>query len=71
VARHVKELKAFCRIMLQAGESRTVELSVPVNRLAYWDENLSDWTIEKTSYLAYVGSSSAVHDVTVLPFEVR
>ena len=36
VTRPVKELKGFRRISLHAGESRTVEMELPVAELAFW-----------------------------------
>ena len=36
VTRPVKELKGFRRISLRAGESRTVEMELPVAELAFW-----------------------------------
>ena len=36
VTRPVKELKGFERVSLRAGESRTVELEIPVADLAFW-----------------------------------
>ena len=35
VERAPKELKAFTRIALQPGETKTAQISVPVSRLAY------------------------------------
>ena len=36
VTRPVKELKAFERVTLKAGESRTLQMQVPVSDLAFW-----------------------------------
>lgn len=41
-----KELKAFKRVALRAGESKTVTLSVPVEQLKYWNEEAHDWSLE-------------------------
>jgi beta-glucosidase len=40
VARPVKELKAFKRITLEAGESRQVELSLPYRSFGLWNKDL-------------------------------
>jgi beta-glucosidase len=40
VVRPVKELKAFKRITLEAGESRQVELSLPYRSFGLWDKDL-------------------------------
>ncbi len=53
-----KELKAFGRISLKAGETRIVTLAVPVDEIRYWDENMNDWNLEHGSLEILVGSSS-------------
>jgi beta-glucosidase len=40
VARPVKELKAFKRVTLEAGESRQVELSLPYRSFGLWDRDM-------------------------------
>ena len=51
VTRPVKELKAFKKIFLKAGESQTVELEVKVKDLAYYDENIHGWKVEKGAFV--------------------
>jgi len=36
--RPVKELKAFTRTAVQAGETNTVQFELPISRLVYYDE---------------------------------
>jgi beta-glucosidase len=55
VERAPKELKAFARVALAPGETRTVRLSVPVAELAYFDAAASDWIVEPIAYAAIVG----------------
>lgn len=55
----VKELKAFRRVTLGAGNSQTVELSFPVADLRYWDEATNGWQLEKGTIELLVGGSSA------------
>ena len=55
----VKELKAFQRVSLKAGETQTVELSVPVSKLRYWDEKKYGWMLENGEIELIVGSSSS------------
>ena len=43
---------------LAPGETRTVELTVPVEDLAYYDTAASAWKVEPISYRVLVGSSS-------------
>jgi beta-glucosidase len=57
VERAPKELKAFQRVGLQPGETKTVQLEIPVKDLAYYDEQ-SGWTVEPTSYTLIVGQHS-------------
>jgi beta-glucosidase len=57
VERAPKELKAFQRVGLQAGETKTVQLDIPVKELAYYDEQ-TGWTVEPTSYTLIVGQHS-------------
>lgn len=54
----VKELKAFDRISLKAGETRKVTLTVPVSELRYWDESINDWNLEHGTIDILVGSAS-------------
>ncbi|MBP2414773.1 beta-glucosidase [Arthrobacter stackebrandtii] len=58
VSRAKRELKAFNKVHLAAGESRTVEVSVRREDLAYWDTRVSGWTVEGGSYTVEVGASS-------------
>ena len=52
-----KELKAFNRVGLEPGETKTVQVDIPVKELAYYDEQ-SGWTVERTSYTLIVGQHS-------------
>lgn len=55
--RPVKELKGFARVTLQPGESRTVVFHLPVNQMAFYDEDLR-LILEPGKILVMVGSSS-------------
>lgn len=57
VERAPKELKAFRRVGLKAGETKTVQVDIPVKDLAYYDEQ-SGWTVEPTRYTLMVGQHS-------------
>jgi beta-glucosidase len=50
-------LKAFRRVGLQAGETKTVQVAIPVKDLAYYDEQ-AGWMVEPTSYTLIVGQHS-------------
>lgn len=53
-----KELKGFCKVSLQPGESQTVTIPVPRESLRYYDENRQQWTDLTGHFKAYIGSSS-------------
>ncbi|MFJ9115302.1 glycoside hydrolase family 3 C-terminal domain-containing protein [Streptomyces sp. NPDC102394] len=55
----LKQLKAFQRVSLKPGETRTVRLTVRPSDLAHWDVTRSRWVVEKGTYDVLVGSSSA------------
>lgn len=59
VMRPTKELKGFKKVFLQPGESKTVELSVPVSSLAFYSEKDNGWVVEPGSFILQVNSSSA------------
>lgn len=58
VSRPLKELKAFTRVYLRPSEQKTVKLTLPASRLAYWDANADRWTVEKNRIEIIVGGSS-------------
>ena len=47
VERVKKELKAFARVALQVGETKTVKLEIPVLNLAYYDEAKEAFVVEE------------------------
>ncbi|CAI7591454.1 unnamed protein product [Penicillium discolor] len=60
VSRPVRELKAFQKVFLQPGESKTVQLVVE-KKLAtsWWDEEREQWISEKGSYEVLVTGTGA------------
>lgn len=58
IPRPVKELKGFCRLHLQPGESKHVTFHLPVDLLAFYDAQL-DLTVEGGKIQVMLGSSSA------------
>ena len=58
VPRAVKELKGFQKVWLQPGETATVTITIDVDQLAYYDEGLAAWQLEKGDYFIYVGNAS-------------
>ena len=53
-----KELKAFKRISLGAGESDTVTLEIPIDELRHWDIDAGDWVLEHGRIEILLGSAS-------------
>ena len=58
VERPLKELEAFDRVTLQAGETKNVTLEFPVSELAHWDNETNGWVLEPGKIEILVGSSS-------------
>ena len=53
-----QRLVAFQRVHLEAGESKTVQLSVDRNSLSWWNKNSGKWQFDPGTYRFKVGSSS-------------
>ncbi len=65
VARPAKELKAFDKITLKSGETKTVELSVKVKDLAFFNDKTHSWTVEPGEFVLYNAASAAEIKSTV------
>ena len=59
VKQPIKQLKAFQRVELAAGQRKTVQLSVKASDLAFWDVTRNRFALETGSYDLQVGASSA------------
>ncbi len=57
MARPVKELAGFKRIMLKPGEKKTVAFEVEASQMAFLDRDMR-WKVEKGDFLVEIGSSS-------------
>lgn len=57
VARPVKELVGFSRVILQPGEKKTIRFETDLSQLAFLDRDMK-WKIEKGSCRIELGSSS-------------
>ena len=53
-----KELKAFQRVSLNAGETKTVTLEIPMKDLRYWNEETNAWELEHGKLQLMLGSAS-------------
>ncbi len=58
VKRPFKQLKAFQKIDLAAGETKTVELTLPMSECYFWDEEGQHNVWDKGEYTIFVGPSS-------------
>jgi len=58
VERALKELKGYSKVSLVKGESKTVTVSIDIEKLSFYDETISDWSLEKGNYTIYVGNAS-------------
>jgi len=61
--RPIKRLEAFSKVMLNPGRSRTVTFTVPVKKLAFFDEASNRYVVDPGRYGLQVGSSSADSDI--------
>ncbi len=77
--RPVRELKAFEKIALEAGEKKTVCFTLDKRSFAYWNEDLSDWycasgeyeiTIAKHSRDVGISEKITVHSTARLPLSI-
>ncbi|NLH23965.1 MAG: beta-glucosidase, partial [Bacteroidales bacterium] len=59
VERPVRQLAGFERVLIPAGKSRKVTLTLKASDLAYWDVEKQRFTVEKGTVRILVGSSSA------------
>ena len=58
VSRASKELKGFKKVLVKAGNSETVTITLPVKELAYYDVASKKWVVESGKYTLKVGNSS-------------
>ncbi|MBQ9171054.1 MAG: glycoside hydrolase family 3 C-terminal domain-containing protein [Bacteroidaceae bacterium] len=58
VDRPAKELKAFQKVSLKPGETKTVTLRTDRRALSFWDEQAGDWKAEPGDFIAWAGDSS-------------
>lgn len=53
-----KELKAFARVSLNPGESKTVTFKIPIKNLQYWNETKQAWADDLCKLELLVGASA-------------
>ncbi|MFT4734589.1 MAG: beta-glucosidase [Algoriphagus sp.] len=55
--RPVKELKDFARVLIKAGETKTVTFELPATKLSFFDQN-GDVLLQKGAFKIFVGTNS-------------
>ena len=70
VDRPIKDLKGFAKILLVPGETKTVNLTLKANELAYYNIEKKTWIVEKIEYTIYVGPSSRKEDLLTAIFKI-
>lgn len=58
LVRPMKELKAFCKVALQPGETKTVQFTITDDMLSYFDPEAHQWTVEPGMFDLLIGASS-------------
>lgn len=59
VIRPVRELRAFDKIELNPGETKTVKFTLNSRAFAYWEAEISDWYVESGAYEIQIGKSAS------------
>lgn len=59
VSRPTQSLVGFCRVEIESGETRTIELVVQPEQLMYWDDQLDRFIMEPGPVELRIGRSSA------------
>ncbi len=68
--RPVKELKAYQRVFVKAGESKTVELSITAESLAMYDKDFN-FVVEPGDFTIMTGNSSADKSLKTITISVE
>jgi len=58
-------------LTLNPGESKTVILSCPFDKLKWYNPEAGAWELELMEYQAYIGSSSDEEDLMMGPFVIE
>ena len=70
VQRPVKELKAFSKVALQPGETKTITFTLTEEMFQYFSEQQHAFVTDKGAYTILIGASSA--DIrTQVPYTVK
>ncbi|ETN39960.1 uncharacterized protein HMPREF1541_06187 [Cyphellophora europaea CBS 101466] len=72
IRRPLRELHGFAKVLLKAGETKTIEVSIDKYAASLWDEAEEQWMREKGEYEVLVGPTSREGDmVSAGSFEVE
>jgi len=71
VEREHKLLKGFQRLTLNPGDTKTVTITCPFDKLKWYNPEIGVWELEKMEYQAYIGSSSDEEDLIMEPFVIQ
>lgn len=71
IYRSEKLLRSFQKVYLQPNEECTIQFTVPINDLAYYNTETKTWVAEKKMYEVLVGNSSRDEKMLKGSFEVR
>jgi beta-glucosidase len=69
--RPIKDLRGFSRIHLEPGEQKTVEFSIDLKDLSYWNIDKHSYVPTLGQYDVFVGSSSADKDLNRISLNVK
>lgn len=58
IFRPAKELKAFKKVFLKAGEEKEITVELSKRAFAFWNININDWMVETGEFDILVGASS-------------
>ncbi|MGE5486657.1 MAG: fibronectin type III-like domain-contianing protein, partial [bacterium] len=70
VTRPVKELKGFRKVTLKPGETKTVEIEITPELLAFYDINMK-YVVEPGDFEIMVGNSSRNEDLQKVTLQVQ
>lgn len=71
VPRPKKLLKGFQKVVLDAGQSKTVSIELPLSELARFDPGSKSWQIDPMTYDCLLGTSSSAKDLQKLSFQIQ
>lgn len=58
VQRPVKELKAFKKVQLNAGENKVITVEIPVKELAFYNDKTATWQVDADYYTIHIAAAA-------------